>query len=154
MRLFFGGANNMSSAHHAPCVLATGANAPPSPHSVIVSLSTLAAVIGYETGDRAVLGAGSAGYPRFVEGALLGAVQDALARRLVSAGCGPSTSVVLVATPAAAACMLQWARARLVCPSQRDAPFFVDEKYLESWPMPFIAWRAALYVSCAARRAQ
>lgn len=103
----------MSSAHHAPCVLATGANAPPSPHSVIVSLSTLAAVIGYETGDRAVLGAVSAGYPRFVEGALLGAVQDALARRLVSAGCGPSTSVVLVATPAAAACMLQWARARL-----------------------------------------
>ena len=28
-----------------------------------------------------------------------------------------------------------------------DIPFLVDEKYLESWPMPFIALRAALYVS-------
>ena len=40
------------------------------------------------------------------------------------------------------------------CFSSLCSPFFVDAKYFESWPMPFIAWRAALYVSCAARRAQ
>jgi hypothetical protein len=106
-------AADIAETTSAPCVLATGANAPPSPHSVLVSLPTLASVVGYETGDPAVTRLVSAGYPRFVEGALLAAVQDALASRLVSAGCSASLSVVLVASPASAACMLAWARARL-----------------------------------------
>lgn len=50
-----------------------------SPHSVCVSLPTIADVIGYEEHDPAVRGALRSGYPRFVEPPLRGRWQDAAA---------------------------------------------------------------------------
>lgn len=35
----------------------------------------------------------------------------------------------------------------MAAPGNRDAPFFDDEKYLESWPIPFMVRRMLLAVS-------
>lgn len=65
-----------------------------SPHSVVVSLPTMADIIGYETKDPRVLGAMRSGYPRFFEHAFIGEIR----RRWIEAGILPDGVSLFTAT--------------------------------------------------------
>lgn len=75
-----------------PRALPLGEVLPSFPHGTVVSLPTMADVVGYERRDPAVLGRIRAGYPRFVLNALVARARDEACAR---AGMDPARSLPL-----------------------------------------------------------
>jgi hypothetical protein len=109
-----------------PPDLPVGAVYPPSQHAVVVSLPTIASVVGYETGCPTIKRAVTVGYPRFVQHRLVCRLREHAASRLRDGFGVPAAAVIPVCGRGAARALLSYAR---VAPSSSSSSGILSHSF-------------------------